>query len=102
MKNSANDDALKDKLSADDKASISAAVDDALKWLDSNHSASKDEFDHRYSELEGKVNPIMTKLYQQQGGQGQGQGQGQGRGYPAGGPAPTSDGRGAPTVEEVD
>jgi len=92
VKNTTNEDALKDKLSADDKASISAAVDDVLKWLDSNQSASKDEFDHRYSELEGKVNPIMSKLYQQQAG-------GPTQGYPAGGPAPQS---GGPTVEEVD
>jgi heat shock protein 1/8 len=97
VKNSTNEEALKDKLSADDKASISAAVDDVLKWLDANQSASKDEFDHHYSELEGKVNPIMTKLYQQQQQAG-----GPSPGYAAGGPSPSSGGRGGPTVEEVD
>lgn len=95
VKNSTNDDTLKDKLSSEDKGAITSAVEDTLKWLDSNQGASKDEFDHRYSELEKKVNPIMTKLYQQGGAGG-------GQGFPAGGPAPESSGRGAPTVEEVD
>lgn len=99
VKNSANEDALKDKLSAEDKASITSAIDDTLKWLDANQSAGKDEFDHRYSELESKVNPIMTKLYQQQQQAGGGPSSGA---YAAGGPSPSSAGRGGPTVEEVD
>jgi len=97
VKNSTNEEALKDKLSSDDKASITSAVDDVLKWLDSNQSANKDEFEHRYTELEGKVNPIMTKLYQQQQQAG-----GPSQGFPAGGPSPASGGHGGPTVEEVD
>jgi len=101
VRNSTNDDAVKDKLGADDKAAITAAVDEALKWLDSNQSASKDEFEHRFSELESKVNPIMTKLHQAGAGPSAGAGAGPG-GYPAGGPTPASSGRGGPTVEEVD
>jgi len=91
VKTSTNEDAVKDKLSESDKSTINAAIDNTLKWLDSNQSATKEEFDHRFSELENKVSPVMKKLYE--GGQGQQQ---------AGGPNPSSDGRGAPTVEEVD
>jgi heat shock 70kDa protein 1/2/6/8 len=94
VKNSTNDEGLKDKLSSDDKAAISAAIDEVLKWLDANQSATKEEFDHCYSELEKKVNPIMTKLHQQGGPSG--------GAFTAGGPNPTSSGRDGPTVEEVD
>eukprot|EP00026_Physarum_polycephalum_P012265 Phypoly_transcript_12555.p1 GENE.Phypoly_transcript_12555~~Phypoly_transcript_12555.p1 ORF type:complete len:330 (-),score=99.45 Phypoly_transcript_12555:85-1074(-) len=86
VKSSANEA----KLSADDKAALTSAVDDCLKWLDSNQSASKDEFEHRFSELQSKVNPIMSKAHAQ-GGAGAGAGAHQ----QAGGPA-------EPTVEEVD
>jgi len=92
VKNSTNDEALKDKLGADDKASILAAVDETVRWLDTNQSASKEEFDYKYTELEGKVNPIMTKMYQQ----GQQAGGGMPRPQQAGGPSS------GPTVEEVD
>jgi L1 cell adhesion molecule like protein len=96
VKSSTNDDALKDKLSPEDKASITSAIDATMKWLDQNHSASKEEFEHCYSELEGKVSPIMTKLYQQQPGAGSGPG------FAAGGPRPSAQSGEGPTVEEVD
>jgi len=97
VKNATNEDAVKDKLSADDKATINTAIDDCLKWLDHNQSATKEEFDHHFSELEGKVNPIMTKLH----GAGAGAGAAPGGGAYAGGPSPATGGNG-PTVEEVD
>lgn len=70
VRNTTRDDKLKDKLSDDDRKSIDNAVDETIKWLDSNQSASKEEFDHRMSELEKIVNPIMTRLYQQGGAPG--------------------------------
>jgi L1 cell adhesion molecule like protein len=100
VRSATSEDAVKDKLSTDDKAAIDAALDDALKWLDHNQSAAKEEFDHRFSELEGKVNPIMTKLHQAGAGAGAGAAPGGGA-YAAGGPRPTS-GSAGPTVEEVD
>ena len=97
VRNATNEDAVKDKLSADDKATINTAIDDALKWLDHNQSAQKEEFDHQMSELEGKLNPIMTKLHQAGAG-----GMPEGGAYAAGGPRPSGTGAAGPTVEEVD
>lgn len=101
VKGSINEEALKDKLTLDDKSTINHAVEDTLKWLDTNQSASKEEFNHKFSELEHKVNPIMSKLYQGAGGVGAGQHAHGGQEHHTGG-HPNSGGRGGPTVEEVD
>jgi heat shock protein 1/8 len=79
VRSSLKDPSLSDKLSNSDKSELQNAVDGLLKWLDANQSASKEEFEFRMNELEGKVNPIMTKAHQ------------------AGG-APSNE----PTVEELD
>jgi len=115
VRNTTKEDNLKDKLSAEDRAAIDKSVDETIKWLDSNQSASKEEFDHKTAELEKVVNPIMTKLYQGAGGApGGGMPGGMPGGFPGGaggfpgaGGAPGGAGAGAgagtgPTVEEVD
>merc|ERR1719262_66337 len=45
MKNTLGDDKLKDKISEDDKKKASDAIDDALKWLEGNQMAEKEEFE---------------------------------------------------------
>merc|ERR1711877_113029 len=57
---------LKDKFESGDKEKIESAVQDALDWLDKNQLAEKDEFEAKQKEIEGIVNPIMMKVYQQQ------------------------------------
>ena len=58
---------LKEKLSEEDATAVTTAVDDTLSWLsESTDQASKEEIDAKQKELEGIVNPIMTKLYQEQ------------------------------------
>jgi L1 cell adhesion molecule like protein len=69
MKNSINDEKIAGQLSGEDKDAIKKAVDDTIKWLDSNQTAEKDEYEHKREELEKLCMPIMTKLYQQGGGQ---------------------------------
>eukprot|EP01111_Echinosteliopsis_oligospora_P011134 TRINITY_DN35_c0_g1_i1.p1 TRINITY_DN35_c0_g1~~TRINITY_DN35_c0_g1_i1.p1 ORF type:complete len:658 (-),score=188.12 TRINITY_DN35_c0_g1_i1:173-2146(-) len=109
VRNTTRDDKLKDKLTEDDRKAIDNAVDDTIKWLDANQSAAKEEFDHRMSELEKIVNPIMTRLYQ--GGAGGAEGgfpggfPGGAGGFPGGAGAGASGSTGSgsgPTVEEVD
>ena len=65
-------------------------VDEALKWLDSNQLAEKEEYEDKYQQLQKVCTPIMAKLHGAASGQ-QGQGA-QGHGGAGGGP----------TVEEVD
>merc|ERR1712054_15213 len=97
MRNTLQEEKLKDKFEAGDKEKIEKAVQDALDWLDKNQMAEKDEFEAQQKELEGIVNPIMMKVYQAAGGGGMPEGGMPGGGMPGGG-----GGGGGPTVEEVD
>lgn len=56
------------KLSSDDKATVSKAIDETIEWLDANQLAEEEEFSHKREELEKLVSPIMAKLYQGEGG----------------------------------
>merc|ERR1712093_660387 len=64
MRNSLQEEKLKDKFEPGDKDKIEAAVKDALDWLDKNQLAEKEEFEAKQKELEAVVNPIMMKVYQ--------------------------------------
>merc|ERR1711865_412929 len=98
MRNTMQEEKLKDKFEDGDKEKIEAAVQEALDWLDRNQMAEKDEFDAKQKECEGIVNPIMMKVYQAAGGSPEG---GMPGGMPGGAP-PAGGGAGGPTVEEVD
>jgi len=101
MRNTLNEEKLKDKFEAGDKEKIEKAVQDTLDWLDKNQLAEKDEFEGKQKELEGIVNPIMMKVYQAAGGGG-GMPEGGMPGGGMGGAPPPGAGAGGPTVEEVD
>merc|ERR1719152_796789 len=91
MRNSINDEKLKDKIDPADKEAIEAAISAATAWLDENQCAEKDEYEAKQRDLEAVCNPIMQKLYQ--GMQGGG-----------GGAASEEDsgGSGGPPIDEVD
>merc|ERR1711959_590987 len=72
MRNTLQEDKLKDKFEAGDKENIEKAVQDALDWLDKNQMAEKDEFEAKQKDVEGVVNPIMMKVYQAAGGGAEG------------------------------
>jgi L1 cell adhesion molecule like protein len=102
MKQTIEDEKLKDKISDSDRDTIKTKCDEVIHWLDGNQSAEKDEFEHKQKELEGVCNPIITKLYQSAGGAG-----GMPGGFPGGAPGAGGAGGGAggaggPTIEEVD
>jgi L1 cell adhesion molecule like protein len=103
MKNTINDEKVAAKLDANDKQVVTDAVNDALKWLESNQEGTKDEYESHQKELESKCQPIFTKMYQSGGGDagmggmpGMG-GMGGGHGGPSAGGASSG-----PKVEEVD
>merc|ERR1711924_535801 len=62
MRNTLNEEKLKDKFEDGDKEKIEKAVQEALDWLDKNQLAEKDEFEAKQKEVEGIVNPIMMKV----------------------------------------
>merc|ERR1712072_751254 len=99
MRNTLQEEKLRDKFEGDDKDKIEKAVQETLDWLDKNQLAEKDEFEGKQKELEGVVYPIMMKVYQAAGGGG---GMPEG-GMPGGGFTGAPPGNaGGPTVEEVD
>ena len=75
-----------DKLSDTDKEQANRECEQAVKWLDNNSLAEKDEYEHKLDELQKVCSPLMMKLH----------GGSQSQGHQAG-----HTGRG-PTVEEVD
>jgi len=100
MRNSLEEEKLKDKFEAGDKEKIEEAVKEALDWLEKNQMAEKDEFDAKQKEVEAVANPIMMKVYQASGAGGAG-GMPDMGGMPGGMPGDMGAGAG-PTVEEVD
>lgn len=75
-------------LSSDEKNRLQKECDDCIKWLDRNQTAEKDEFEHRFKELQKICTPLMTKLH---------------RGGTAGGENAGNRGQqDGPTIEEVD
>jgi heat shock protein 1/8 len=95
LRNSMQEEGLKDKFSDADKDTLEAKIKETLDWLDKNQLAEKAEFEHHQKELEAVANPIMTKVYQA-GAAAHGAAPG---GAPAGAAAP---GGAGPSVEEVD
>jgi len=102
MKSTMEDEKLKDKISAEDKQKVLDKCNDVVRWIDSNHLAEKEEFDHQLKDLEKLCMPIVTKLYQGAGGMPEG---GMPGGFPGGAPGaggPHGGGGSGPTIEEVD
>jgi len=105
LKNSIEDEKVKDKISPEDKSHLETKIKEVQSWIDQNENAEKDEFEDKQKDLEKIAMPIMSKLYQGgEGGMPDMSGMG---GFPgAGGAAPsgsTGSGSGSgPKVEEVD
>jgi heat shock protein 1/8 len=103
MKSTVEDEKLKDKLSADDRKTITDKCSEVISWLDANQLADQEEFEHKQKEIEGVCNPIISRLYQGMGG-----GAGGMPNFSAGAPgaggagAAGSGGSSGPTIEEVD
>lgn len=108
LRNSLNDENLKDKFDAAEKTKLENAINEKIQWLESNKTASKEEFESHQKELESIANPIMSKLYGSAGGMPAGFNPADFAG--ATGAAPGGGGRGkqpggsqdGPTIEEVD
>ncbi|VDN84627.1 unnamed protein product [Brugia pahangi] len=68
LKNQIGDkDKLGGKLDDSDKKTIETVLDDAISWLESHRDASVEELQEHKKELENKVQPIISKLYKDQG-----------------------------------
>ncbi|XP_058957834.1 endoplasmic reticulum chaperone BiP [Pocillopora verrucosa] len=71
LKNQVGDkEKLGGKLSEEDKETINKAVEDKISWLDKNADAEAEDYKKQKKELEDIVQPLVSKLYQGQGGPG--------------------------------
>merc|ERR1712158_264616 len=95
LKSSLDNEEIKSKLSSEELSGAQSALDGALKWMDANQLAEKEEFEDKQKELERMSKPIMSKIYG--GGEaGESCGQQQQRS------TSNSNGGAGPTIEEVD
>merc|ERR1711973_534481 len=63
LKSSLDNDQLKSKLALDEVSTANTTLDAALKWLDANQLAEKEEFEDKQKELETMSRPLMSKIY---------------------------------------
>ena len=63
MKNTVNDVNLKGKLSESGRDMIYRKCEEALKWLEEDQLAEKEEFEYHQKEIENVCRPVMAKLY---------------------------------------
>merc|ERR1711959_824343 len=70
IRNTMDDPKLEGKIPDNDKASITTIVDETIKWIDANQSASKDDYDAKKKEIEGTVGPLLQKMAAGGGGGG--------------------------------
>lgn len=52
-----------DKLSENDKSSVRNKCDEALRWLDNNSLADKEEYEYKYKELQRQCGEVMKKMH---------------------------------------
>ena len=51
------------KISSEDKKAIEDMTKEALDWMDAHQDATKEEYEAKMKEVEGKIQPIFVKLY---------------------------------------
>jgi len=98
MKSTVEDEKFKEKISEAERKTILDKCSEAIKWLDANQLAEKEEFEHKLKDIETVCNPIVTKLYQGGAPPAGFPGAGGAGAAPGGAPGAGS----GPTIEEVD
>ena len=63
MRNTSNDDKHAANLDDDDKAKLNGLIKEAIAWLDSNTTCTRDEYDSKRKELVELMNPFLVKMY---------------------------------------
>merc|ERR1712018_221142 len=95
LKSSLDSEEIKSKLSSEELAGAQSALEDALKWMDANQLAEKEESEDKQKELEKMSKPIMSKIYGGQAGESCGQQHQRSA-------SNSNNGGAGPTIEEVD
>ncbi|KAJ8548650.1 hypothetical protein ON010_g11021 [Phytophthora cinnamomi] len=98
LRNSLNDEKLKEKIPVADKKVVDDKVTETIQWLDAHQSSEKEEYESKQNELEAVANPVLQKVYAASGGAESG--------MPGSGTAAAASSTGSadqgPKIEEVD
>ena len=60
VRNSLNEEGMKEKLGADETAKAQAAVDDGMQWLSSHDDEEKEVYVSKHKEVEDVIRPILV------------------------------------------
>jgi heat shock 70kDa protein 1/2/6/8 len=63
MRNTLNDEKLREKFTEDDKKNIEEISKEGLQWLESNPMAEPNEIEAEQKKIEARFHPIMTRIY---------------------------------------
>merc|ERR1711981_1330460 len=101
MKSTLGEEKVASMLDEADKTKANEAIEEAIKWLDANQSAEKEEFEEKQKELEAACKPIVEKMQAAGAAAGGGVPGGMPGGAPGAAPeaAPADEG---PKIEEID
>jgi len=106
LKSSIEGEEVKDKIPEEDKTALTEAIEDAIKWLDANPTAEKEEYEEKQKTLEGVAMPILQKMAGAAGGMPGGMPGAGGMpdmgGMPGAGAPPAGEPESGPTIEEID
>merc|ERR1712100_523748 len=62
IKNPIGSKEVEGKIPGDDKKKLEDKIDETLKWLESNQTAEKEEYEEKQKDLEGVAMPILSAL----------------------------------------
>lgn len=69
MKNSLDDEKLKGKFTDAERTTIETKTKETVTWMDNNNSAEQEELESKMKELEAVWNPIIQRVYSENGGE---------------------------------
>ena len=101
VKNSINDEKLKDKIQPADRSVVENKIQEISRWIENNADAAIEQYEAKQKEIESVVNPIMQKVYAAGAAAGPGF-QGATAGFPGGTAGYSEAPKSGPNVEEVD
>ena len=67
LRSSIEDPKMAEKLTSEDKETLETLIKNTISWLESHQTSETEVYQAKQKEVEGVVNPIMTKMYQQSG-----------------------------------
>jgi len=84
------------------KKELEPIIEEGLSWLENNQNATSEDYDNKQKEIQEKTNPLMMKMYKNNGNMPGGMPNGMAGGMPEGMAGGMPEGFKAPADEELD